>query len=81
MTTGKTQKTENTCKICNKKLSSQKYLKIHLERIHGSDKYKCNQCDFNAKGKSQLNKHISCNHKEGGVEPIVKDETEPGEYL
>ena len=80
-TTGKTQKTKNECMICNKKLSSQKYLKIHLDRIYGSYKYKCNQCDFSAKEESQLNTHISNNHKEGGMDPVVKDETEPGEHL
>ena len=71
--TKKKQKTENKCKICEKKLSSQKYLKVHMERMH-------------VKEDSKIDAHDA--HKMDEIESTGKNEdvvvdtiTKTSEYL
>ena len=56
-----------SCKLCVKDYTGSKWgkdtLKIHMRREHEKIRYPCNRCDFQAKGTSDLNKHIQAIHE------------------
>ena len=56
-----------SCKLCDKDYTGSKWgkdtLKIHMRREHEKIRYPCNKCDFQAKGTSDLNKHIQAIHE------------------
>ena len=56
-----------SCKLCDNDYTGSKYgknaLKIHNQREHIKIRYPCNRCDFQARGTSDLNKHIRAIHE------------------
>ena len=50
------------CSMCDKTFILQRYLKVH-ERTHQQNKIKCDKCDMQYKGKSQLLVHIKNVHE------------------
>ena len=56
-----------SCKLCDKDYTGSKWgkesLKVHNQREHEKIRYPCNRCDFQARGTSDLNKHIRAIHE------------------
>ncbi|XP_063708981.1 uncharacterized protein LOC134837528 [Culicoides brevitarsis] len=55
------QKLYATCFICNKKLSNQYNLRVHLE-THQNMRYACQVCNHVSRSKDALRKHVSYRH-------------------
>ena len=66
--------TTNKCKTCEKVFKSEKYLKVHIIRIHTETKKNCDFCDYTDNNRIQLRKHMRSNHTES-TEPSVQEET------
>ena len=50
------------CNLCENKFTRQRKLKSHIQLIHNGKKHPCDQCGFQSKNKSYLNKHIQSRH-------------------
>ncbi|KAG5669521.1 hypothetical protein PVAND_017408 [Polypedilum vanderplanki] len=63
------KKDENICKFCEKKLSSKKYLKMHMKNHHpnetSSKVYFCDHCPKKYFGKNCLISHLKSKHQKG----------------
>ena len=52
------------CNWCIYQASSQRYVTLHIQRMHEGVKYACNQCDKHYQSKSAVQGHIKSAHKE-----------------
>ena len=65
-----------TCNICNKTLCTEKNLKNHMGKIHGtSDLNFCNLCDFKSHLENDLTIHL-LNHKSDNLDIESENEKE-----
>ena len=51
------------CEVCEKTFTSQKYLKIHVTKIHTKTKNKCDFCEFLNNNKMLLRSHMRSSKK------------------
>ena len=58
------------CQFCEKSFVSEKYLKVHITKIHEEGQNNCTHCDYTVKSKKELKTHILSKH----TELIKKDE-------
>jgi len=65
-----TEKDENVCKICNKKLSTKYHLTEHIKNIHPNrlNLFKCTICDKKYLNNLFLEQHIKNKHSSGQTE-------------
>ena len=61
--TDKTMKSKQKCQVCDKTFTSQKYLKIHISKIHTATKNKCDYCDFSDNDKIKVRSHMKNEHE------------------
>ena len=59
----KTNQSEWSCGLCDKKLTTRKGLLQHVESKHRGKKYLCHQCDHQATNSSNLKLHVKKVHE------------------
>ena len=66
-----------TCEICGYVTISRESLRNHTQRAHTSVRYLCPDCQFKAKRKSYLTKHVRTQHKRELDKSCVETSSEP----
>ena len=51
------------CKVCGKDFAQSKYLHHHMRFVHGTERFKCTECDFTTKRITFLKYHTNVKHK------------------
>ena len=54
--------TNSKCNICEKSFTSEKYLKVHMTKIHTKKSNKCKHCDYTDHSNIKLREHIKITH-------------------
>ena len=61
---------KGNCEYCGHE-GSKRDVAIHIQRKHGSDRYKCVQCDYTSTMKGDLKNHVEVRHS--GVKHMCED--------
>ena len=54
---------KHKCNVCSKRYSNDITLKVHCATVHGATNEKCEQCNYECKFKTMLDKHMNEEHK------------------